>query len=108
MSFPLFIHTQCCSTMELKATSVLLLVCITFIILTSTEVDAIPSCCLRVSKGMHPRQIRLVSEYMIQHKSGVCDIDAVILYVGKKRFCADLGVLKRLKKLKKNHKPKRI
>ncbi|XP_052418688.1 uncharacterized protein LOC127963065 isoform X2 [Carassius gibelio] len=106
MSFPLFIHTQCCSTMELKATSVLLLVCITFIILTSTEVDAVPSCCLRVSKRIHNDQIRSAYKHEIQHRSGVCNIDAVILYIGKKRICADIRILNRLKKLKKNHKPK--
>ncbi|XP_059360318.1 C-C motif chemokine 28-like [Carassius carassius] len=93
--------------MELKATSVLLLVCVTFIILTSTEADAIPNCCLRVSKHIRNDQIRSAYKHKIQHKSGVCDIDAVILYVGKKQICADPRVLIRMKKLEKNHKPKR-
>ncbi|XP_042585134.1 C-C motif chemokine 28-like [Cyprinus carpio] len=107
MSSSLFIHTQCCSTMELKTTSVLLLICVTIIILTSTEVDAIASCCLRVSKHIRRDDLRLVSKYEIQHKSGVCEIDAVVLHIKKKWICADLRVLKRLKKLKKNNKPKR-
>uniref|UniRef100_A0A8C2EHQ9 Chemokine interleukin-8-like domain-containing protein n=1 Tax=Cyprinus carpio TaxID=7962 RepID=A0A8C2EHQ9_CYPCA len=107
MSSSLFIHTQYCSTMELKTTSVLLLICVTIIILTSTEVDAIPSCCLRVSKYIRREDLRSVSKYEIQHKSGVCEIDAVILHIRKKLICADLRVLPRLKRLKKNHKPKR-
>ncbi|XP_052419126.1 C-C motif chemokine 28-like [Carassius gibelio] len=94
--------------MELKATSVLLLVCITFIILTSTEVDAVPSCCLKVSKRIRKDQIRLAYKHEIQHRSGVCDIDAVILYVGKKRICADPRVLIHMGIPKRSHKPKRI
>ncbi|XP_016363041.1 C-C motif chemokine 28-like [Sinocyclocheilus anshuiensis] len=93
--------------MELKATSVLLLVCVTIIILTSTEVDAIPSCCLTVSKKISKRMMQSVSRVKIQNKSGRCDIDAVVLFIQKKRICADLEVLRFLKKLKKNHKPKR-
>ncbi|XP_016111285.1 C-C motif chemokine 28-like [Sinocyclocheilus grahami] len=93
--------------MELKATSVLLLVCVTIIILTSAEVDAIPSCCVSVSKNIPRSKLRLVSKYEIQRKSGVCDIDALILHIRRKWICADLGVLRRLEKLKKNHKPKR-
>ncbi|XP_042586321.1 uncharacterized protein LOC109107405 [Cyprinus carpio] len=69
--------------------------------------DAIASCCLRVSKHIRRDDLRLVSKYEIQHKSGVCEIDAVVLHIKKKWICADLRVLKRLKKLKKNNKPKR-
>ncbi|XP_073675673.1 C-C motif chemokine 27a [Garra rufa] len=93
--------------MELKATSVLLLVCVTtIIILTSTEVDAIPKCCLRVSKHIPKRMLVSVHKYEIQDKSGSCDIDALILFTKKQRICADLKVLKRLKKLRKTHKAK--
>ncbi|RXN28641.1 UDP-N-acetylglucosamine UDP-glucose GDP-mannose transporter [Labeo rohita] len=63
--------------MELKAKAVLLLVCVTIIILTSTEVDAI-ACCLTVSK-IPNRMLAFVSKHQIQERSGVCDIDAVIL-----------------------------
>ncbi|XP_058640908.1 C-C motif chemokine 27a [Onychostoma macrolepis] len=93
--------------MELRASSVLLLFCVTIIILTSTEVDAIPSCCVRVSKNIPWNTLCLMSNHEIQHRSGPCDIDAVILYINNKRICADFGVLKRLKKLKKHCKPKR-
>uniref|UniRef100_A0A8C2EHD4 Chemokine interleukin-8-like domain-containing protein n=1 Tax=Cyprinus carpio TaxID=7962 RepID=A0A8C2EHD4_CYPCA len=70
-------------------------------------VDAIASCCLRVSKYIRREDLHSVSKYEIQQKSGVCEIDAVVLHIKKKRICADLRVLPRLKKLKKNHKPKR-
>uniref|UniRef100_A0A8C1WTJ9 Chemokine interleukin-8-like domain-containing protein n=1 Tax=Cyprinus carpio TaxID=7962 RepID=A0A8C1WTJ9_CYPCA len=73
----------------------------------SVMLDAIASCCLRVSKHIRRDDLRLVSKYEIQHKSGVCEIDAVILHIRKKLICADLRVLPRLKRLKKNHKPKR-
>ncbi|XP_059379639.1 C-C motif chemokine 28-like [Carassius carassius] len=105
-----FIHTRCCSTMELKATSVLILVCFTIIIiLTSTEVDAIPSCCLTVTKKISKRMLKSVSRHMIQNRSGGCDIDALVLFTKNKIICADLKVLEKLEKLKKmkNHKPKR-
>uniref|UniRef100_A0A8C1QNM0 Chemokine interleukin-8-like domain-containing protein n=1 Tax=Cyprinus carpio TaxID=7962 RepID=A0A8C1QNM0_CYPCA len=71
------------------------------------ELDAIPSCCLRVSKYIRREDLHSVSKYEIQHKSGVCEIDAVVLHIRKKLICADLRVLPRLKRLKKNHKPKR-
>uniref|UniRef100_A0A8C1DNN2 Chemokine interleukin-8-like domain-containing protein n=3 Tax=Cyprinus carpio TaxID=7962 RepID=A0A8C1DNN2_CYPCA len=103
----MFIQNHCCSIMELKATSVLLLVCVTIIILTSTKVDAIPSCCLTAPQRISNHMLRSVSRYMIQERSGGCDIDALVLYIQKRRICADLKVLKLLKKLKKNHKPKK-
>ncbi|KAK2899210.1 hypothetical protein Q8A67_010628 [Cirrhinus molitorella] len=90
--------------MELKATSVLLLVCVTtIIILTSTEVDAI-SCCLNItpSKMIPKRMLVSVSKHQIQDKSGRCDIDAVILFIKRKLVCTDHAVLDRLKRLKKH------
>ncbi|KAK2899209.1 hypothetical protein Q8A67_010627 [Cirrhinus molitorella] len=89
--------------MEHKATSVLLLICITtIIILTSTEVDAI-RCCLRSipSKMIPKRMLVSVSKHYILDKSGICGIDAVILFTKRNQFCTDHAVLDRLNKLKR-------
>ncbi|XP_043103669.1 C-C motif chemokine 27a [Puntigrus tetrazona] len=96
--------------MKLRTTSVLPLafVVVTIIILTSTEVDGIPSCCVRLSKNIPRSKLRLVTKHEMQLKSGVCDIDAAILHVGKQRICVHPKVLKLLKRLKKQRKAKRI
>ncbi|KAA0714479.1 hypothetical protein E1301_Tti022093 [Triplophysa tibetana] len=86
--------------MELKATCVLLLImCVT--IFTSTEGL---SCCLDVSNRIHPKLLRNVSRYEIQKKSGICDIDAVILHIDHRRICARLRVLKALMKIKRGQR----
>ncbi len=41
-------------------------------------VDAIPRCCVRVSKYIPRDMLCSVSKHEIQHRSGVCDIDAVV------------------------------
>ncbi|XP_051508690.1 C-C motif chemokine 27a [Myxocyprinus asiaticus] len=85
--------------MELKTTSLLLLV-LCAAILTSTE-GAIPKCCVELSKNI-PRQMLLkVSKYEIQTKYGVCDIDAVIIHLNGKRICAHPKVKKLLRKINK-------
>ncbi|XP_051965132.1 C-C motif chemokine 28-like [Xyrauchen texanus] len=91
--------------MELKRTSLLLLV-LCAAILTSTEV-VIPNCCVRVS-GRIPRQmLRRVSRYEIQTKSGACDIDAVILHIkGHRPLCAHPKELKLVKKYLKKRNQK--
>ncbi|ROL53729.1 hypothetical protein DPX16_2450 [Anabarilius grahami] len=93
--------------MELKATSLLLLMCVGIIILTSNEAGAIPRCCLTVSKKIPREVLRAVTIYETQSKSGSCEIDALILHTRnrKKLFCAHPRLGKVLKKLKK--KPKR-
>ncbi|KAK9971166.1 hypothetical protein ABG768_027057 [Culter alburnus] len=92
--------------MELKATSLLLLMCVGIIILTSNEAGAIPRCCLTVTKRIPREVLRAVTTYETQSKSGRCEIDALILHIrnGKKPLCAHPKLRKVLKKLKK--KPK--
>ncbi|XP_067268917.1 C-C motif chemokine 27a [Pseudorasbora parva] len=98
--------------MELKATSLLLLICIAIIILSAEgDTSAIPTCCLTVSKKLPWAMLRKVTKYDIQSRSGRCEIDALILYIGKRKVCAHPKVKKALqkakKKFRKNHKPKK-
>ncbi|KAI7798301.1 C-C motif chemokine 28 precursor, partial [Triplophysa rosa] len=83
---------------ELKATCALLLLITCVTIFTSTEGFA---CCLDVSRKIPQKLLRKVSRYEMQTKSGVCDIDAVILHTDHKKICAHLRVLKALKKMKR-------
>nr|AXF84133.1 chemokine ligand 27a [Ctenopharyngodon idella] len=94
--------------MKLKATSLLLLMCVDIIILTSNEAGAIPSCCLNVSKNIPQDILRAVTKYEMQSKAGRCEIDALILHARnkKKLICAHPRLLKIMKRLKKNYKPK--
>ncbi|KAK9971165.1 hypothetical protein ABG768_027056 [Culter alburnus] len=91
--------------MELKATSLLLLICVA-IIHTSDEAGAIPRCCMTVTKRIPREVLRAVTTHETQSKSGRCEIDALILHIrnGKKPLCAHPKLRKVLKKLKK--KPK--
>ncbi|XP_056097932.1 C-C motif chemokine 27a [Rhinichthys klamathensis goyatoka] len=95
------------STMELKATSLLLLTCVAIIILTEASTNAIPTCCLAVT-GKIPRQkLHHVKRYDTQSRSGRCEIDALILHIGKRKICAHPKLRKVLDKIMKNRKHKR-
>ncbi|XP_055023279.2 C-C motif chemokine 27a [Misgurnus anguillicaudatus] len=94
------------SSMELKATCVLLLLILCVTIFTSTA-DGIPRCCVTVSKKIRRSDLQKVSKYDLQKKNGRCDIDAVILYIKQKKICADPKILGRLKKIKKKNNPKK-
>ncbi|XP_077073691.1 C-C motif chemokine 27a [Siphateles boraxobius] len=93
--------------MELKSSSLLLLMCVAIILLTEAGTNAIPTCCLAVSKKIPWPMIRNVRKYETQSRSGRCEIDALILYIGNKKICAHPKLRKHLEKIKKNRKPKR-
>ncbi|XDV49675.1 hypothetical protein PO909_018882 [Leuciscus waleckii] len=91
--------------MELKATSLLLLTCVAIIILTEVDANAIPTCCLTLSRSIPRQTLRQVKRYDIQSRSGRCEIDALILHIRDKKICAHPKLRKVLQKLKRNRKP---
>ncbi|TRZ03148.1 hypothetical protein DNTS_014541 [Danionella cerebrum] len=89
--------------MEFRSTSLLLLVCVSLVILTSTK-GKIQPCCLAVSRGIPHWKLHQVVAYEIQRQSGHCEIDAVILYMKKRKICIRFS-LELLEKLNRNGKP---
>ncbi|ROL53730.1 UDP-N-acetylglucosamine/UDP-glucose/GDP-mannose transporter [Anabarilius grahami] len=89
--------------MELKATSLLLLMCVA-IILTSNEAGVFPRCCSIVFRRIPRDILKAVTTYEIQ--SGYCETDALILYFRHRKglICVHPRLEKVLKKLKKKRK----
>ncbi|KAK7136421.1 hypothetical protein R3I94_014915 [Phoxinus phoxinus] len=92
--------------MELKASSLLLLMCVSIIILTEAGTNALPRCCLDISRGIPRDMLSRVRKYEIQSRSGRCEIDALILHIEHKKICAHPKLRKLLDKIKKYRKPK--
>ncbi|KAG1930286.1 C-C motif chemokine 27a [Pimephales promelas] len=93
--------------MELKATSLLLLTCVAIIILTEASTNAIPTCCLAVTRKIPRQKLRQVQRYYIQSRSGRCEIDALIMHIKNRKICAHPKLKRVLDKIKKNRKHKR-
>ncbi|XP_016318073.1 C-C motif chemokine 27 [Sinocyclocheilus anshuiensis] len=58
-----------------------------------------PRCCVTILEKIPRRILRLVSRCEIQSKYGACHIDALILHIRNKLFCAHPRLLKKLKKI---------
>ncbi|XP_047655958.1 C-C motif chemokine 27a [Tachysurus fulvidraco] len=73
--------------MERQAAAVLLLL-LCVIIITTTE-GFTPNCCIKTAHKIPRNLIRKADKYEIQSEGGLCEIKALILYVGKKKLCFD-------------------
>ncbi|XP_076125906.1 C-C motif chemokine 27a [Alosa pseudoharengus] len=88
--------------MDFRGVTLLLLVISA--VLLSTD-GHLPKCCVAVSKRIPTKMIRNMQRFEKQSSSGLCDIDAIIIYVkmprtkGKKdkRICAHPNAMKLLK-----------
>uniref|UniRef100_A0A4W5PZZ6 Chemokine interleukin-8-like domain-containing protein n=1 Tax=Hucho hucho TaxID=62062 RepID=A0A4W5PZZ6_9TELE len=58
---------------------------------------AIPKCCVRTSRSIPLSTLMRVERYDVQHSHGACEIDAVVLHVNGRRYCADPRVKKVLR-----------
>ncbi|KAG7322557.1 hypothetical protein KOW79_013903 [Hemibagrus wyckioides] len=63
----------------------LLVLCITF---TSVQ-GAIPPCCIATAP-IRPRMLGRMDDFTIQNSYGRCEIDAVVVKIREKRYCAPM------------------
>ncbi|XP_018614630.1 C-C motif chemokine 28 [Scleropages formosus] len=78
--------------MDLRLAAVLLLLCATF---TISE-GGIPRCCVKISQKIPQRLLKHVEKYDFQTSSGFCDIPALVLYMKRKKFCADPSLINKV------------
>ncbi|XP_017322713.1 C-C motif chemokine 27a isoform X1 [Ictalurus punctatus] len=83
--------------MELRTAAVLLLFLCASIFIT-TEAGLIPNCCLSTRDKISRIKIKNAQKYDLQSDAGPCEVKALILHVGKKRFCLDPKLEKMVKR----------
>ncbi|KAG7476573.1 hypothetical protein MATL_G00084420 [Megalops atlanticus] len=88
--------------MDLKVAAVLLVLCAT---VTITE-GAIPKCCVATTKLIPPHILRKVDKFDVQTSHGTCEIDALILHVKGKKYCAHPDVKRILRQVQRNRREK--
>ncbi|NWQ77150.1 CCL28 protein, partial [Columbina picui] len=67
------------------------------------------NCCTKISHGIPKGILQRVERFEMQKADGLCHLEAVILYIGGRKFCVSPQIRKLKKWMKKNkHKiPKR-
>ncbi|KAJ7993605.1 hypothetical protein DPEC_G00256360 [Dallia pectoralis] len=84
--------------MDLKLMVLLLFLCA--LAITSTE-GALPKCCLMTSMNFPRKLLMKVEQVEEQRNSGACEINALVLHVKKKKYCAHPKIKRILKKLQR-------
>ncbi|XP_016110058.1 C-C motif chemokine 28-like isoform X2 [Sinocyclocheilus grahami] len=75
----------------------------------STVQGITPKCCVEMTKMFPLEILRKVTKYEVQTNHGVCTINALVLHVKDKRYCATPRlerILQNLLKLKSRHSMK--
>ncbi|KAL0979094.1 hypothetical protein UPYG_G00180430 [Umbra pygmaea] len=75
--------------------------------ITNTE-GGIPKCCVKVSNHFSRNLLLNVEKFYMQKNNGACEINALVLYVKTKKYCAHpklKSILKRIQKKKSIKKP---
>ncbi|KAJ8287208.1 hypothetical protein GJAV_G00048910 [Gymnothorax javanicus] len=90
--------------MYLRIAVVLLVLCAS---VTVTEGSSF-QCCVAVTHKIPRRILKRVDSIVMQKKAGACEIEAVVLHVDKKKYCASKELLPRLKPHMKSSWKKRI
>ncbi|XP_005999084.1 C-C motif chemokine 28-like [Latimeria chalumnae] len=71
--------------MELKVAALFTVVATVVVNLS----EGMPKCCTETSSNISKRLLEKVKTFKIQKQDGVCDIEAVVLYVANRELCAD-------------------
>ncbi|KAK3565851.1 hypothetical protein QTP86_015838 [Hemibagrus guttatus] len=85
-------------TMEPRAAAVLLLLMCAIIITTE---GFIPNCCIKTANKIKSSLLRRANRYEMQSEAGPCEIKAVILYVGPRKYCLHPKMKKTVKSVLK-------
>ncbi|KAJ8338683.1 hypothetical protein SKAU_G00354690 [Synaphobranchus kaupii] len=91
-------------TMDLKVAVFLLVL---FAAATVSEGGAF-QCCVTVKHKIPRRIVQNVDKCDVQRKGGFCEIEAVILYVKGKKYCASLKNLLTLRRCRTSSQKKRL
>nr|XP_046201150.1 C-C motif chemokine 27a [Oncorhynchus gorbuscha] len=93
-------------TMDLRVMVMLLFLCALAI---TTAEGGIPKCCVTTSMDIPTNVLRKVERAEMQRNNGACEINALVLHVKGKKFCAHPKVKRKLKRMqrKKDGKQKR-
>ncbi|XP_077457562.1 C-C motif chemokine 27a [Stigmatopora argus] len=86
--------------MDLKAAVVTF--CLVALVINSTE-GGISKCCINTRKTVPKQVLAKVQRWYMQYSSGLCDIDALVLYVGvwKKPICVHTNMENELRRVLK-------
>ncbi|XP_012669911.2 C-C motif chemokine 27a [Clupea harengus] len=86
--------------MDIRVVSLIIL-CAVFISIDGHP----PKCCVAVSKRIPRHVLKDMLRYEVQRSSGLCDIDAIIIYTRRiKRVCAHPRIKKHLDLLMKKER----
>ncbi|XP_034162890.2 C-C motif chemokine 27a isoform X2 [Pangasianodon hypophthalmus] len=89
--------------MERRTAAVLLLLLCAIIFITAE--GRIPSCCVGTTDKINQHILKKAQKYAIQSDAGPCELKALVLYVGMKKFCLDPKTEKKVKHmLRKKHR----
>ncbi|MCI4380948.1 hypothetical protein PGIGA_G00245780 [Pangasianodon gigas] len=81
--------------MERRAAAVLLLLLCAIIFITTEGL--IPPCCVRTTDKIHQQIFKKAQKYAIQSDAGPCELKALVLHVGTKKYCLDPKTEKKVK-----------
>ncbi|XP_010890771.1 C-C motif chemokine 27a [Esox lucius] len=84
--------------MDLRLMVLLLFLCA--LAITTTE-GGIPKCCVKISKDFPPNLLMKVEKVDVQKNNGACEINALVLHVKGKKYCAHPKVKRKLKKIQR-------
>ncbi|KAK2840998.1 hypothetical protein Q7C36_012577 [Tachysurus vachellii] len=90
--------------MDRQAVAVLLLLLCVIIITTTTTEGFTPNCCIETAPKINRKIIRKADKYEIQSEGGLCEMKALILYVGTKKYCFDPKMEKKVEYVMKKYR----
>ncbi|XP_056592480.1 C-C motif chemokine 27b [Triplophysa dalaica] len=65
-----------------------------------------PQCCIETVRRFPLKLLAKVDKYHVQTSRGACDINALVLHVGHKKYCADPKQKKILRRLRNKNRRK--
>ncbi|XP_035235733.1 C-C motif chemokine 27a [Anguilla anguilla] len=93
--------------MALSIQALLLALSLLLWVFTLTCEGAMPKCCLYTDRSITPRLLRRAEKIEVQSSGGFCDINALIIHVKGKKFCAHLPKKEILTKILKRRSGKK-